>query len=174
MEVRTHRSRDSLRRPSPDRRNRLIEAAETPLAPAATRGYEQSQVLQAREQSPVAAIEGKLTELDAQHPHVDYELHLMLTDHAPTAHHLVRAHPRLGLRLPAYLRAAHITSIDSWYACVPLLPDLPFDEYSARVRGTTDPFVASGRLLDGQPWPAPAIPLRDDTNTPPRRTRRSG
>lgn len=35
--------------------------------------------LQAGGQSPVAATEGKLTELDAQHPHVDYALHLMLT-----------------------------------------------------------------------------------------------
>ena len=68
-----------------------------------------------------------------------------------------------GCGVPAYLRAAHITSVDSWYATVPLLPDLPFDEYCAQVRGTTAPFVTGDRELDGRPWPAPAIPLRDGT-----------
>jgi dihydropyrimidinase len=35
--------------------------------------------MQAGEQSPVGAVENKLGELDAQQPHVDYALHLMLT-----------------------------------------------------------------------------------------------
>jgi hypothetical protein len=96
----------------------------------------------------------------------------------PTTHRLRATWSALtlssGCGLPAYLRAAHITSIDSWYACVPLLPDLPFDAYCAQVRGSTDPFVPDARVLDGQPWLAPAIPLRDDATTSPRRTGRSG
>lgn len=67
-----------------------------------------------------------------------------------------------GASLRAFLAAAHITSTDSWYAPVRLLADLPKQEYLHQVRGTTSPFVPGGRRLDGQPWPAPAVPLRTD------------
>lgn len=79
-----------------------------------------------------------------------------------------------GCGLPAYLRAAHITSLDSWMAPTALLPDLALTDYYAQVRGITGPFAPAGRALDGQPWPAPAIPLREDATATPRRTRRSG
>ncbi len=76
-----------------------------------------------------------------------------------------------GCGLPAYLRAAHITSLDSWMAPTALLPQLPLDVYCAQVRGATGPFAPDGSVLDGQPWPAPAIPLRDDDTRATRRPR---
>lgn len=67
-----------------------------------------------------------------------------------------------GASLQAFLTAADITSTDSWYAPVRLLPDLDQADYLRQVRGSSLPFTPAGRALDGQPWPSPEVPLRED------------
>ena len=64
-----------------------------------------------------------------------------------------------GASVQAFLRAADITSTASWYAPVRLLPDLDPEEFGVQVRGTNATFTPTGRALDGQPWPTPAVPL---------------
>lgn len=68
-----------------------------------------------------------------------------------------------GASVQAFLAAADITSTDSWYAPVRLLADLDQTDYLHQVRGTSLAFSPANRTLDGQPWPAPAVPLRADT-----------
>ena len=70
-----------------------------------------------------------------------------------------------GCGLPAYLRAAHITSIDTWYGAVAHLEDLEVGAYLTQVRGDThtnltEPPLGAGLALDGNPWPSPRMPLR--------------
>jgi hypothetical protein len=69
-----------------------------------------------------------------------------------------------GAGLPAFLRAAHLTGRDSWNAAVDLLTPLSDAAYQTQLRGTTGPVAATGRALDGRPWPAPVVPLRDDAS----------
>ena len=66
-----------------------------------------------------------------------------------------------GASVQAVVTAADIATVESWFAPVRLLAELPEDTYLAQVRGTTDPF-ARGRALDGQPWPSPVVPLAED------------
>lgn len=66
-----------------------------------------------------------------------------------------------GASVQAVVTAADIATVESWFAPVRLLADLPEDTYLAQVRGTTSPF-ARGRALDGQPWPSPVVPLAVD------------
>ena len=63
-----------------------------------------------------------------------------------------------GASVQAVTTAADIATVESWFAPVRLLADLPEVTYLAQVRGTTDPF-ARGRALDGQPWSSPVVPL---------------
>lgn len=67
-----------------------------------------------------------------------------------------------GAGVQAFLRAADITSTDTWYAPVRHLPDLDDQDYLTQVRGTSAAFTPTGRALDGSPWPAPKVPLRVD------------
>lgn len=66
-----------------------------------------------------------------------------------------------GASVQAVVAAADIATVESWFAPVRLLVDLPEDTYLAQVRGTADPF-ARGRALDGQPWPSPVVPLAEN------------
>lgn len=77
-----------------------------------------------------------------------------------------------GCGLPAYLRAAHITSIDTWYAAIDHLEELAEDTYWDQARGDTPfhvseppPGLGAGLVLDGNPWPSPHVPLRPTTTT---------
>jgi hypothetical protein len=84
-----------------------------------------------------------------------------------------------GCGLPAFLRAAHVTSYDSWYGAVAHLEDLDEAEYLAQARGDArlaDPRVkqdalelGAGMVLDGNPWPSPRVPLRPTTTRPTHR-----
>lgn len=66
-----------------------------------------------------------------------------------------------GCSVPAYLQAAHITSTGTWHAPLRWVAPLGDDAYRVQLRGTAEPYVPSGRALDGQPWPAPMVPLAD-------------
>ncbi|WP_147062316.1 hypothetical protein [Terrabacter aerolatus] len=90
-----------------------------------------------------------------------------------------------GCGLPAYVRAAHITSTDTWYASVPLLEPLDEHAYLTQVRGDSgdsgdsagnrdSQAVAAGwPELDGNPWESPRVPLRDDVAITERTTTKS-
>ena len=65
-----------------------------------------------------------------------------------------------GAGVQAFLRAADITSTDTWYAPVRHLPDLDEEDYLTQARGTSAAFTPTGRALDGSPWPAPEVRLR--------------
>jgi hypothetical protein len=66
-----------------------------------------------------------------------------------------------GASVQAVVTAADIATVESWFAPVRLLGELPEDTYLAQVRGTGDPF-ARGRALDGQPWPSPVVPIAEN------------
>ena len=77
-----------------------------------------------------------------------------------------------GCGLPAFLRAAHVTSYDSWYGAVAHLEDLDEVDYLTQVRGDTNrgdddvPGLGAGMVLDGNPWPSPRVPLRPTSQRP--------
>jgi integrase len=66
-----------------------------------------------------------------------------------------------GASVQAVVTAADIATVESWFAPIRLLADLPEDTYLTQVRGTTSPF-ARVRTLDGQPWPGPFVPLAEN------------